>query len=1155
MSRTQTGVPLVGRERELAELMAALADAVEGHGSAVFIGGEPGIGKTRLADELAARAAQAGQRVLWGRGWEDAGAPPYWPWVQVLRALVRAVSADALPRFAGAGISDITQLLPELRDRYPDLPPPAEYRSDAARFQLFDSTAALLRNACEERPLLLVIDDLQAADTPSILLLQFVVSQVSDMSVLILCTYRDIEVTPDHPLTPALADMSRERSTRLMALRGLAIDAVGDYIDRAADTKPTDALVAAVWRETKGNPLFLGEAVRLLESEGRLEDVGDLDTLRVTIPEGVRAVIGRRLRQLDSGTVAMLEVAASVGPEFGVELVRHVLDLSPPLAAGAVDEASRAGLLLPISGSAVRYRISHDLVRETLYDGLSPSRRAELHRRIAQTIESIYARSLDEHVAELAFHFAQAATGSIDDDGTAEQLRSKATGYGLRAGDQAYRAIAYEEAARLYALSLSVQQQKEHADPEMHIEILLRLGDAQSRSGDLDNVRKNFAEAADLARAFGSKTLFARAAVGYGGRHQWTRPGHDTRIVPLLQGALDWLDQDDPHLRIRLLTRLAGAWRQSPERRNDAAALSSEAIELAHELHDPMSLSFALAGRFWATFWPDNPDDRRALSEEIIELADVIADPERLGEARLLRFVSLSERGRMTDARRELETLADLVARTRQPAQLWLDDVNRCWLALLEGQFPLAEELLKKEFASTYHVTPALDDLSSARMHQFLLRRELGQLSDQEADTRSAARDFPWYPLHRAALACLLVETDHRAEAQRILDELAIDRFAGMSRDNEWLLGICLTSDAAAMLGDTLAASVLYEQLLPYAGRHAIGHSEGSVGVVDRYLGLLAETLGQLDDAERHLGDAIELLQAMGARPWAAHAQHELATVLRTRGGVRDAARANVLDSDALQMAARLGMALAEEIRAGQNAPPASAAPTASATPTASSATIALGVLRREGDVWAIEFGMDAFRLRDAKGLRYLELLLGTPGAERHSLDLAQSIDADVARVAYHVGSSEPDAVASDAFGGIGPSLDPEARQAYRARLEDVREELAEATAWNDTERARRLQEEQDALVHELASAMGLGGQARTAASPAERARISVTRAIRGAMERIGDASPTLGAHLAATIRTGTFCVYLPDPRAPITWVVTDGRAVMQTARSADPAD
>ncbi|MGH2801008.1 MAG: hypothetical protein ACRDM0_25715, partial [Thermoleophilaceae bacterium] len=379
---------------------------------------------------------------------------------------------------------------------------------------------------------------------------------------------------------------------------------------------------------------------------------------------------------------------------------------------------------------------------------------------------------------------------------------------------------------------------------------------------------------------------------------------------------------------------------------------------------------------------------------------------------------------------------------------------------------------------------------------------------------RLSVEEFPWYPLHRSALACLLVELGRTAEARAAFDELARDDFVALYPDNEWLLGISLAADACAALGERSAAATLYEQMGPFAGRHAIGHAEGSVGAVDRYLGLLAATVDRVDDAVRHLEDAIQINERMGTRPWTAHCQHDLALVLRRRDAPGDRARAEELDRKALAAAEALGMPmLASRIGAADEAPA-----TAPAT----------GNFRLEGEYWTIRFDGDAFRMRHAKGLGYLARLLHEPGREIHALDLATS--GAKAPIPATVLADLPGHIETDA----GPILDDDAKAAYRQRADELRSELAQAEEWNDTERASAARGELDFLKAELAAAIGLGGRDRRAAAATERARISVTRAIRGALDRIGSQSPSLGRHLGATIRTGTYCSYMPDPRAPI---------------------
>jgi hypothetical protein len=363
-----------------------------------------------------------------------------------------------------------------------------------------------------------------------------------------------------------------------------------------------------------------------------------------------------------------------------------------------------------------------------------------------------------------------------------------------------------------------------------------------------------------------------------------------------------------------------------------------------------------------------------------------------------------------------------------------------------------------------------------------------------------------------------------------LFEELSTDEFAALYRDNEWLLGMSMASETCARLGDADAAALLYGQLLPFAGRHAIGHAEGSVGAVDRYLGLLAQTLGGLADAEEHFQHSIALNERMGARPWVAHTEHDYARMLLERDGPGDRERALGLLAPCLETARELGMvALRKTVEAllaslGE-------ARSGAVTPTVRPPSGA-SVFRREGEYFTIVFEHDAFRLRDSKGLRFLALLLASPGKEFHVLDLT---------AAESGAPAETTSAGAGELLGYGPSdagevLDRQAKAAYKRRLVELEEEIEEAEAFGDTERAARDKQERDFLAQELASAIGIGGRSRVAASAAERARVNVARAIRSALLRIGEHSAALLQHLEATTRTGTFCSYTPDPSVRRLW-------------------
>ena len=1110
MTGPQPRAPIFGREAELATFAGVLEAAEGGRGGLALIGGEPGIGKSRLADEVAGRARDGGFLVLWGRAWEDAGAPAYWPWIQILRSYIRQTDADLARRRLGVGAADIAHILPELRDLFPELPPPQDGESDAARFQLFDSSATFLRSAADDRPMLVVIDDLHAADTSSLRLLRFLAGQLADMRVLVAATYRDTELTPAHPLTDAMADLAREPSTQTITVRGLERAALRTLIGATAGEDPNEQVVSALLRGTKGNPLYASEAVRLLSAEGGLGQLARASTGHVAVPPGVRATIGRRLERLAPETRALLQVGAVVGPEFDDELLGTIAELDAPALEQGLDAAIAEGLVLDATGGAGRHRFSHDLIRETLYDELGAGRRVRLHRRAAEVLEERHGADPGTHLAELAYHFFEGQPpGSAD---------APAVEYARRAGDEAARSLAFEEAARLYEMALAAMDRSGRADARVKLSVLLALGDTRNKGGDVPAGREALLEAAAIATELGATVELAQAALGVGGRMAWSRPGFETRLIPLLQDALVHLGGADDRLRVKLLSRLACAWRSSPEQRSAADGLTRQAVELARSLDDPDTLCFALAGRFWAIWWPENPEERLSVAKEMLVVAEEVGDAERMLDARLMLFLIHTELSDMTSARRELAEMVRTVTDLRQPGSLWLGIANRALTVLMEGDFAAAEAILGEEADPGSFFTLARDNVSAARFHRFLFARERGGLAGLEPEVRASVDEFPWDPLHRSALVVLLLETGRHDEARAALEELGRDDFAALYPDNEWLLAISLAAEAAARLGARSECTTIFGQLMPYAGRHAIGHTEGSIGAVDRYLGLLAAAMDRQDDAIRHLEDAVHINERMGARPWTAHARADLADVLRRRDAPGDAARADDLEAQARATADALGMpALAARLE-GQ------------AARSDGPAVVGRGTFRRQGEYWSIVFERDAVRLKHSKGLAYLAELLGRAGQEIHALDLVSSGGDGVATTAAEDGLR----VQSD--DGAGPALDPRAKAAYRERVDELRADIAEAQEWNDPERAARAQAELEAIAEQLASATGLGGRDRQAASSAERARISVTRAIKSAVDRIDAESPALGGHLRTTIHTGTFCSYTPDPRAPITW-------------------
>jgi predicted ATPase len=408
----------VGRQRELEVLRGAFERACAGHGRIVMLAGEPGIGKTRTAQELAGHAARREAAVLWGRCHEESGAPPYWPWVQVIRALLRDADPDLLAGL-GPGASDIADIVPEIRDLVPGLERSAPLGDPSeARFRMFESIRQLFASLCRHRTLLIVLDDVHWADAPSLRLLEFLAPDLGDSRILLVGTYRATELSRQHPLSNALGGLTRVAHFARLNLAGLSEEEVQAFIAAAGTTAPA-GLTKTLHDQTEGNPLFLREIVRFLEQRGALgvgpNATGEALPPAIRIPEGVTEVIGRRLNFLSAGCNEVLALASVIGRDFVWEvLLRAAAPLSEDMLLEALDEAVATHIVEETA--AGRYQFTHNLIRVTLYDELRIVRRRQFHRAVGNAIEAVYRADLDPFLPELARHFQ--ATGNDSDRST-----------------------------------------------------------------------------------------------------------------------------------------------------------------------------------------------------------------------------------------------------------------------------------------------------------------------------------------------------------------------------------------------------------------------------------------------------------------------------------------------------------------------------------------------------------------------------------------------------------------------------------------------------------------------------------------------------------------------------------------------------------------
>jgi tetratricopeptide (TPR) repeat protein len=830
----------------------------------------------------------------------------------------------------------------------------------------------------------------------------------------------------------------------------------------------------------------------------------------------VRAVIRRRLAPLSADAVQVLSAAAVVGREFDLSLVGPAGELPVERVLGCLSEAVALGVVAEEPGAADRYRFSHSLVREVVYDRLPIPVRMQLHRRVGEAIERLYGAGSGAHVAELARHFAEVAVAGE---------AAKALEYARRAGDRAMETHAYEEAAAQYERALQVL---EFAGPHeaLRCELLLRLGEARSRVGDHEQARASYLQAAEISRTSGSHEQLGNAALGYG-EPQVEGGLVDSRLVSLLQEALGSLSPEDSPLRARLLARLSLelTFSEGMERRD---SLSQQAVAMAARVGDPTARSSALRARWMAVWGPTGLDERSTLAEEILRLARETGDraTELAGRAR--RTTSSIEAGHIHAAEADIAAHARLAAELRMPFHRWTAATMRAMGALLRGDLGEAEKLADAALS----MQPERPNARFALLDQLVvIRWEQGRLGELREAWQGFVEQFPGVGFARGWLSLAEAEQGRDDDARRGLRSL-IDDLPRLPRDGLWLPALALASLLAARLEAADGTASLYPLLLPYADRTVaitMPHPVVCLGSASLYLALLAAVASRWDEANSHFQTALRVNDRLGAAAFLARTRYEYARMLIRRGQAADRGKALQLLDRAVATARTLGLAqVAQEISALREI---GTGGTVTRVADEASATTEAHVFRREGDFWTVAYGGSVVRVRDSKGLRHLARLLAQPAREFHVVDLeaAESKSGQEAGSERSARAGAAELQVRPDLGDAGELLDATAKAAYKARVEELRAELEEAEGFNDPGRAAKARQELDFLVGELARAVGLGGRDRRAASHAERARLN-------AMANLARANPSLGRHLAATIRTGRYCSYTPDPRAPLTW-------------------
>ncbi|MER6584730.1 ATP-binding protein [Micromonospora chalcea] len=1062
------GEQIIGREHPAALLRAEVARLTAGHGGLALVTGEPGIGKTTLVSAAADEARRSGALVLGAACWDSDTAPDYWPWVQVLRRLARFADDPSGAREAvDAGLAALLGERPAGEgDEAGD---DGDEAGDGGRaeFDRHDAVTAALVAVAQHRPVVVVLDDLHWADPASVRLLQFVTRHTWFERLLFVGTYRDAEVeSGEHPLRPLLVPLSAKATT--VTLTGLGRDDVAALMTRTAGREPGADLVAEVHRRTGGNPFFVEQTARLWHTDG----------LTDTIAPGVREVVRRRLAQLTAPVVEALTVAAVLGHEFD----RGTVAACVPAPVAQVDRmlgrAAAARLVLPRGGG--RFVFVHDLVRETLYDGLAADARRARHAGVVRAVDRSGALAGALSPAHLARH-AWLAGAELDPVRAGELL--------VTAARDAAGRLAVDESVRHYRRALDLP-----GEPVPRVRLLLELAGLLHHIGPAEEVERLLTEAAALARQADDPGVLTRVALTAHRRHSATRRR---------------LDADD--LVREAYRRLIG----EPDPQRSVRSLVTDLITatetLARHGSDDEALTFSLWARHDTTWGLGTAEERAQVTAEIREVARRGGDRETELWATALRWVALLELGD-PGYRREL---ASFVAGARQgevPRQRMAATMDSGIIAAFRGDLATAEECFAEVES---HPEPEHSDHAFMTHHiRWSVLLLYGRVAEAEALLDKVGAGHPQAELLRAITAA------ERGDPAAVRGLTAGIEAAGATYPRSvsplWLR---LRAQAAAVDGDPGRCAEARAALAPHRGRWMAALFGCDIaGPVDLWLAAVDAADGRWDDAVAGYTAARDAADRLGARPWSVLARAGLVAALTGRDGPGDAAEARRLRAATAAEARALGMRQVPGRMAAARAD--SSAVAVSPLTAVRPAVSAPPEFRPDGPVWRLGYGGVVVHLPDAKGLHDLRLLLSRPGTDVPAVELLDP-------------AAGPELVAARRL-GADPVLDDEAKARYRRHLRRLDDEIDRAAVRHDERRLSALDAERAALLDQLRTAAGLAGRSRRLGDQAERARKAVTGRIRDTLRRIDQRHPALAAHLRESVTTGGACRYLPPE--PVSW-------------------
>ena len=1092
---------LVGRDRQVEQLDGWLRAALEGAGAIAVLAGEAGIGKSRLAGEIRDRAADLGAHTMLGACSEVDLALPYLPFIEALGNFVTTAGPAVIREQLSPGaVRALAELFPQLS--WQETPAPAGDATQG-RLRFFEAVVETLRLASKPTGLLLLLEDIHWADPSTLELLAFVARRLPPLPVLVVVTYRTEELDPRHPLRALLQQWRRSGTATLITLGALPTTAVGAMLSAIFEGTPvTEEMSHFLHDRTDGNPFAIEEFVKAALDRGDIyrtaqgwerHEVDDM-----VIPATVSAGILGRLEQLDHAHAEVLRCASVLGSVFPYRLLEATSEAAPETVRAATEVAIRELLLAPDPARDGGFRFRHALTRDAVYADMIHPRRAALHLRVVDAMRTLG----DAHPVDIAHHLI--AAGRLDE----------AAPLCLEAAEEAMRRHALPDAAGLYRRALAAIR-----DPGSRARVLCRLGEAEWLVDEVEAAQRSLEEGIDELLRLGDVATAAHYRLILG-RCCWQRMRTDLALQHYAE-ARDELEPLGPSVDLALAhVRLSQvlAWDLHGA---DSEAIARQAIAIAEKLGIDLPRIFAHNYLGSALINQGQVEAGMALQRRSWEEAIAADEPPVALVGLLNAFHYAAELLRLDVCRSVLQPLRALAAVNAKDTHV---GALRLRLDFLSGRLRGSEQACAR-------VEQALGDFGNAPVGELFRAWLVAHYVELDLDGE-AARNLrgPGGGLgrvdHERARAWLLYHGHLGGDAVAALPA-AETVFAGRHRT----IYRPLTADFAVEVLLATGRRAEAEELTAVMAEPDCNRGNPCVA---RMRGRLAAASGDTEAARSLFVEAADAFDGAGYLLEGAWSRFAQAEALLAAG---DHEQALVTLRGLVPRAEEAGASLllrrvADAISGTTRTEPAVPSAAAAGRPGGGPPAVVAGVFRRQGDYWVVGLGTEVVNLAHVRGLEFLAELLRRPGTEVHALEL----------VAGRLPAGRGDAPAARDAGlaGVGSTveagLDTAAVRDYRERILELGEELAEAETFHDPGRAERARAEIDFLEAELGRAFGLGGRPRQSGTDPERARVNVTRAIRGAITRVTAHSPRVGEHLAATVHTGLFCVYRPDPLSPTRW-------------------